>query len=56
MPTMPSILILSPTLNYLDHNFNFDNKIIKEVTNEITTAHCSVPMFTRPSDEAGPCP
>ena len=27
-----------------------------EITNETTTAHCFVPMLTRPSDEAGPSP
>ena len=27
-----------------------------EITNEITTTHCSVLMLTRSSDEAGPSP
>ena len=30
------------------------HEIIKEITDENTTAHCSVPMLTRPNDEAGP--
>ena len=39
-----------------DHNFKFNNEIIKEITIEITTAHCSAPMLTCPGDEAGPSP
>ena len=39
---------------HLDNSFKFEN--IKETTNENTTAHCSVPMLRRPSDEAGPSP
>ena len=50
-PTTPSILIHSLTLNHLDHSFTFNNEIItNKTTNEITTAHCSVPMLKRPSD------
>ena len=51
-PTTPSIPIISPTLNHLDNSFKFES--IKETTDENTTAHCSVPMLKRPSDEAGP--
>ena len=40
----------------LDHSSNFNHEIIKETTDEITTAHFSVPMLTRPSNEAGPSP
>ena len=56
-PTPTTRLILSSILNPdLDHSFNFDNDIVKGTTNEITTAHFSVPMFPRPSDEASPSP
>ena len=50
-PTIPSILTRSPTLNHLNKTFNFENT--KETTDKNTTAHCSVPMLKRPSDEAG---
>ena len=50
--TTPSIPILSPNLNHLDHSFKFEN--IKQTPHETTMAQCSVPMLKRPSDEAGP--
>ena len=40
----------------LDNSFKFNNKNIKETTNKNMTAHCSLPMLKRPSDEAGPSP
>ena len=49
-PTYPTHPPSAPTLNRLQPQLQFPN------TNEITTAHCSVPMLTRPSDEAGPSP
>ena len=30
MPTTPSLLILGPTLNHLDHSFDFNTETIKE--------------------------
>ena len=40
----------------LTSSFNFDTEIIEEITDKITTARCSVPVLTRPSDEAGSSP
>ena len=40
----------------LNLGFNFNNQIVMETTDEITTAHCTVPMLIRPSHEAGPSP
>lgn len=38
----------------LNHSFKFNNEIIKQVTDEITTTHWSLPMLKRPNNEAGP--
>ena len=48
LPT-PS-LIWRPTLSLLDHSLKFNNV----TNNEITTAHCSVPLLEHSSDKAGP--
>ena len=55
-----SLTLLPNSETTSTHSFDFNNEItneiINKITNEITIAHCSVPMPTRPSDEAGSSP
>ena len=55
-PRTPSTLLLSPTLNRPQPQLQIRHPDHNEITNEITTAHCSLPMLPRPSDDAGPSP
>ena len=50
----PRSVPLPPALTGPNHSFKFNNEIFNEITDETTTAHCSVTMLKCPSDEAGP--
>ena len=51
-----SILLLSLTLNRPQPQLQFQRRNHDEITDEINTAHSSVPMLTHPSGEVGPSP